>query len=74
MYSCNKLLFLDCCGCVLSLEYLNCLRCEGEDMATWYAPSGQRSSHMESGRHFARYGGIPGVLEEIALKCGFKVV
>ncbi|OQU82010.1 RNA polymerase II C-terminal domain phosphatase-like 1 isoform X2 [Sorghum bicolor] len=35
--------------------------------------SGQRSSHMESGRHFARYGGIPGVLEEIALKCGFKV-
>jgi len=43
-------------------------------MATWYAPSGQRSSHMESGRHFARYGGIPGVLEEIALKCGFKVV
>jgi len=28
---------------------------------------------MESGRYFIQYGGITGVLEEIAVKCGFKV-
>jgi RNA polymerase II C-terminal domain phosphatase-like 1/2 len=28
---------------------------------------------MESGRSFVQYGGTFGVLEEIAVKCGFKV-
>ncbi|KAG2573527.1 hypothetical protein PVAP13_7KG258800 [Panicum virgatum] len=45
----------------------------GEDIATRHAPSRQRSSQMESGRYFIQYGGITGVLEEIAVKCGFKV-
>ncbi|GJN26951.1 hypothetical protein PR202_gb14920 [Eleusine coracana subsp. coracana] len=45
----------------------------GEDRATWHAPSRQRSIQMESGRHFIQYGGTFGVLEEIAVKCGFKV-
>ncbi|TVU15110.1 hypothetical protein EJB05_38612 [Eragrostis curvula] len=45
----------------------------GEDMATWHTPSRQRSIQMESGRHFVQYGGTSGVLEEIAVKCGFKV-
>jgi len=49
------------------------LQCEGEDIATRHAPSRQRSSQMESGRYFIQYGGITGVLEEIAVKCGFKV-
>ncbi|KAG2567617.1 hypothetical protein PVAP13_7NG336900 [Panicum virgatum] len=45
----------------------------GEDIVTCHAPSRQRSSQMESGRYFVQYGGITGVLEEIAVKCGFKV-
>ncbi|KAL6651088.1 hypothetical protein ACP70R_010013 [Stipagrostis hirtigluma subsp. patula] len=46
---------------------------EGEDIATRYAPSRQRSRQIEPGQHFVRYGGISGILEEIAVKCGFKV-
>jgi len=49
------------------------LQCEGEDIVTRHAPSRQRSSQMESGRYFVHYGGITDVLEEIAVKCGFKV-
>lgn len=45
----------------------------GEDIATRHAPSRQRSRQMESGRYFIQHGGILGVLEEIAVKCGFKV-
>jgi hypothetical protein len=59
---------------VRNLEYSNlCLQYEGEDIATWHAPSRQRSIQMESGRNFVQYGGTFGVLEEIAVKCGFKV-
>jgi hypothetical protein len=60
---------------VLSLEYSKLdLQCEGEDIATQHAPSRQRSRQMESGRYFVQYGGMLGVLEEIAVKCGFKVL
>ncbi|KAF8704039.1 hypothetical protein HU200_031524 [Digitaria exilis] len=45
----------------------------GEDIVSRHAPSRQRSSKMESGRYSVQYGGILGVLEEIAVKCGFKV-
>ena len=59
-----------------SLEYLKLyLQCEGEDMATQHFRSGHRSSEMESGRHFVQYTDTSGgVLEEIAAKCGFKVI
>ncbi|CAN6235709.1 unnamed protein product [Urochloa humidicola] len=50
-----------------------CRSFSGEDIATRHAPSRQRSSQMESGRYFVQYGGISSVLEDIAVKCGFKV-
>ncbi|KAL6903739.1 hypothetical protein ACP4OV_004552 [Aristida adscensionis] len=45
----------------------------GKDIATRYALSRRTSNQMESGRHFVRYGESSGVLEDIAVKCGFKV-
>ncbi|CAN6240243.1 unnamed protein product [Urochloa humidicola] len=50
-----------------------CRSFSGEDIATRHPPSRQRSSQMESGRYFVQYGGISSVLEDIAVKCGFKV-
>lgn len=44
-------------------------------MATQRFHSGNRSSQMEPGRQFVQYTETSGaVLEEIAAKCGFKVV
>ncbi|CAO2043106.1 unnamed protein product [Urochloa humidicola] len=50
-----------------------CRSFSGEDIATRHPPPRQRSSQMESGRYFVQYGGISNVLEDIAVKCGFKV-
>ncbi|KAL5215663.1 hypothetical protein ABZP36_007064 [Zizania latifolia] len=46
----------------------------GEGIRTWYGRSSHRSSQMEPARQFVRYAETSaGALEEIAMKCGFKV-
>jgi hypothetical protein len=55
--------------------FLNCFYTEGEGLTTWHFPSGQRNNQIEPGQSFARnMGTSAGILEEIALKSGSKVI
>jgi hypothetical protein len=54
--------------------FLNCFYTEGEGLTT-HVPSGQRNNQIEPGQNFARNVGTSvGILEEIALKSGSKVI